>query len=32
MRFQRANDISADGIVGCSTWEKLTSKANGAGI
>jgi len=32
IRFQRANFLPADGIVGCSTWEKLTTKAKGAGI
>ncbi|MDD2375889.1 MAG: peptidoglycan-binding domain-containing protein [Clostridia bacterium] len=32
IRFQKANGLSADGIVGCSTWERLTSKASGAGI
>jgi hypothetical protein len=30
MRFQRANGLVVDGIVGCNTWEKLTSRANGA--
>lgn len=32
IRFQKANGLSADGIVSCNTWEKLTSKAVGAGI
>ncbi|MEG1989925.1 MAG: peptidoglycan-binding domain-containing protein [Terrisporobacter sp.] len=32
IRFQKANKLSADGIVGCNTWEKLTAKARGAGI
>jgi hypothetical protein len=32
IRFQKANGLSADGVAGCSTWEKLTSKAVGAGI
>lgn len=32
IRFQKANKLSADGIVGCNTWEKLSSKARGAGI
>lgn len=26
IRFQRANNLSQDGIVGCNTWKKLTSK------
>jgi len=32
IRFQRANDIPVDGVAGCSTWERITSKALGAGI
>ncbi len=32
LRFQRSNGLTADGIVGCATWERLTSRANGAGI
>jgi hypothetical protein len=32
IRFQRLNDLTADGIVNCATWEKLTAKANGAGL
>jgi len=32
IRFQKANSLTADGIVACSTWDKLTSKALGAGI
>jgi len=32
IRFQRANGIPVDGVIGCNTWEKLTSKALGAGI
>jgi len=32
IRFQRANYLTDDGEAGCSTWEKLTSKALGAGI
>jgi len=27
--FQRENGLAADGIVGCQTWTKLTSMANG---
>ena len=30
--FQKVNGLLVDGIVGCSTWEKLTNKANGVGI
>ena len=26
VRFQRANNLSADGIVGCNTWRRLTNK------
>lgn len=26
IRFQRANNLTQDGIVGCNTWRKLTSK------
>ncbi|MDL2289565.1 peptidoglycan-binding protein [Clostridia bacterium OttesenSCG-928-F22] len=29
--FQRANGLSADGIVGCNTWRTLTGKAVGTG-
>lgn len=32
IRFQRLNDLPADGIIGCATWERLTARANGAGI
>lgn len=32
IHFQKLNDITADGIVGCSTWDRLTSKANGIGL
>ena len=32
IRFQKANGLSADGVVGCNTWDKLTSKAVGAGM
>lgn len=28
VNFQQANGLSADGIVGCSTWTALTSQAN----
>lgn len=28
--FQRENGLSADGVVGCLTWTRLTSMANGA--
>lgn len=28
-RFQRANGLIADGIVGCATWTRLTNLANG---
>jgi hypothetical protein len=31
-RFQKANNLVADGIVGCKTWELLTSKAINKGI
>lgn len=31
INFQRANNIYGDGIVGCSTWQTLTRKANGIG-
>lgn len=30
INFQRVNGLSPDGIVGCSTWRKLTAMANGA--
>lgn len=26
VRFQRDNNLSADGIVGCNTWRRLTNK------
>lgn len=26
INFQRANNLSADGIVGCNTWRRLTNK------
>ena len=26
IRFQRANNLSADGIVGCNTWRRITNK------
>ena len=26
VRFQRANNLSQDGIVGCNTWRRLTNK------
>lgn len=26
IKFQRANSLSADGIVGCNTWRRLTNK------
>lgn len=26
VRFQRANNLSADGIVGCNTWKKIVEK------
>lgn len=29
MTFQRENGLSADGIVGCQTWTKLTAMTNG---
>ena len=29
MRFQRENNLAADGIVGCQTWTRLTAMANG---
>lgn len=29
MEFQRQNDLTADGIVGCSTWTTLTNQVNG---
>ena len=28
--FQRRNGLTVDGVVGCATWTKLTSQANGA--
>lgn len=31
INFQRANNINPDGIVGCSTWRAITSRANGIG-
>ena len=31
MRFQRANGLTADGVVGCGTWSKLTKAALGIG-
>lgn len=32
MRFQRANGLPTDGVVGCNTWERIVNKANGAGF
>ncbi|MEG1363604.1 MAG: peptidoglycan-binding domain-containing protein [Clostridia bacterium] len=34
IRFQKANNLDSDGIVGCDTWEKLTKKAlaKGSGL
>lgn len=29
IRFQRANGLTPDGIVGCATWNRLTTMANG---
>lgn len=29
MQFQAENNLSADGIVGCSTWQSLTAQTNG---
>lgn len=29
--FQRANGLSADGVVGCGTWRAVTSQAKGVG-
>jgi hypothetical protein len=29
MAYQRANGLTADGIVGCGTWRRLTAAANG---
>ena len=31
IKFQRNNNLSVDGIVGCNTWEKLTKMAVGKG-
>ena len=31
MKFQKANGMTADGLVGCSTWQSLTGKALGIG-
>ncbi len=31
IRFQRANGLSADGVIGCGTWRTLTSNAVGIG-
>lgn len=31
VRFQKANGLTADGMVGCPTWQTLTGKANGIG-
>lgn len=31
-RFQEAQGLTADGIVGCSTWTRLTSLAKGIGL
>ena len=31
-RFQGANRLSVDGVVGCNTWRALTSQAVGAGV
>ena len=31
MRYQQANGLGADGMVGCATWRSLTNKANGIG-
>lgn len=32
VNFQRAQGLSADGVVGCNTWRRLTSLANGIGL
>ena len=31
MRYQQANGLNADGMVGCATWRSLTGKAKGIG-
>jgi peptidoglycan hydrolase-like protein with peptidoglycan-binding domain len=31
VRYQQANGLGADGMVGCATWRSLTDKANGIG-
>ena len=32
INFQRLNNIATDGVANCSTWDKVTSKANGIGL